>query len=175
MEGEHVSSFFRLLSAVLRLSFAVSVASLIALGFIVETIQAGDCQHRQNYSTNGTIDPSNMTPLNISMALLSHLGNKGNGKHFSGAFFIAIDDLNKVAVEKGIPVTFNWTFHDARNDEIQAMKEMTDIHCSKNISAFIGPDVYCKSAGLLATGFDIPYITFVSITYPIVSFKNKAI
>ncbi|CAG5123782.1 unnamed protein product, partial [Candidula unifasciata] len=106
------------------------------------------------------VSPGNVQPLDINITFLTSVSNSGRGKFYAGAFFLAVDELNRMAAEAHVPATFRWSFRDTGNKETDALKEMADLHCAHQVSAFIGPDVYCKSAGLLATGFGVPYITF---------------
>lgn len=104
--------------------------------------------------------------FNFTMAFLIAIGNNGPGKLSSGAFFVALDELNNNAtatLTTGDTVNFSYVFRDTRNDDVTAMRAMVDIqYCGErnNITAYIGPDVYCSNAALLATSFDAPYITF---------------
>ncbi|CAG5135484.1 unnamed protein product, partial [Candidula unifasciata] len=112
-------------------------------------------------NNNGSlINPKNMKPLHINVAFLISVSNFGSGIFYGAAFFLAIDELQRIAANDGIPVTFNWTFRDVANKEPNAINEMAKLHCKQKVSAFIGPDVYCKPAGLLATAFHIPYMTY---------------
>ncbi|GFN78511.1 guanylate cyclase [Plakobranchus ocellatus] len=105
-----------------------------------------------------TVLPGNMKAQSLHLAFVTSL--KGEGKYYGGAFFLAVDKLNANARKEGIPANFSFSFHETDNSEAHSIRVMTDIYCKKNISVFIGPDVFCKPAALSATAFNIPYMTF---------------
>uniref|UniRef100_A0A0B7BN18 guanylate cyclase n=1 Tax=Arion vulgaris TaxID=1028688 RepID=A0A0B7BN18_9EUPU len=123
------------------------------------TVEPFYYNYSECYSLNNNRPIENMTQLDLNVAFFTGVSS-GQGKWYGGAFFLAIETLNNIAKECHLPVQFNWTFRDAGNRESFAMKEIVDLYCAQNISAFIGPDVHCKTMGLLATGLNIPYITY---------------
>ncbi|CAL1540554.1 unnamed protein product [Lymnaea stagnalis] len=112
------------------------------------------------YDSFDKIPPANMTPLTVRVALITNLVKRGHGRLFAGAFFLAVDKLNEIANETGIPVRFNWTVKDVVNVGSTATQVMAHMSCANNVSAFIGPDQLCYPPALVATAFGKPYITF---------------
>lgn len=151
----------------------------LPVAFSAKSVETKSCKARifakeLNYTKNfdfitnnntTPIPPSKMKPRHINVAFLTSLSHQGSGRLYGGAFFLAIDELNSIAARDGLPVTFNWTFRDAGNHEPIAINQMAKLRCENRVSAFIGPDAYCKPAGLMATAFHIPYMTYVSTLF----------
>lgn len=117
--------------------------------------------------------PGHGEQYNFTLAFLTSVGNHGTGKHSGGAFFVALEKLNNASFVDEVlgssnddGVFFHWYFEDTRNDEMTAIRAMADINCKRtNVTVFIGPDVFCSNAAILATAFNLPYISYVSTTF----------
>lgn len=105
---------------------------------------------------------SNIAARNFTIGLLLNVDNEGEDRFVGGAFFLALDELHKVAKEKGLPVHFNWEFRDTMNRKNVAARQMLDLYLHRNISVFIGPSVFCKSLTTMVTALMKPFITYVS-------------
>ncbi|XP_076459366.1 guanylate cyclase 32E-like [Babylonia areolata] len=106
------------------------------------------------------------THFDFTLAFLTAIQNNGPGKFTAGAFFFALEQLNNDTEGRlrgsGRSASFRYEFRDTHNMETTATRAMVDLFCnhSNSVSAFIGPDVFCNSAALLATSFDVPYLTY---------------
>ncbi|XP_055877751.1 guanylate cyclase 32E-like [Biomphalaria glabrata] len=103
---------------------------------------------------------SNIAARNFTIGLLLNVDNEGEDRFVGGAFFLALDELHKVAKEKGLPVHFNWEFRDTMNRKNVAARQMLDLYLHRNISVFIGPSVFCKSLTTMVTALMKPFITY---------------
>ncbi|XP_025112491.1 guanylate cyclase 32E-like isoform X2 [Pomacea canaliculata] len=106
-------------------------------------------------------NPSAQLTANFTLAFLTATSNKGHGKLTGGAFFLALEHLNANKSDDNIRLHFNYVFKDTMNMDTMAMRAMVDTHCDKNnVSVFIGPPDFCSNAAVLATSFDIPYMSY---------------
>ncbi|PVD39419.1 hypothetical protein C0Q70_02049 [Pomacea canaliculata] len=106
-------------------------------------------------------NPSAQLTANFTLAFLTATSNKGHGKLTGGAFFLALEHLNANQSDDNIRLHFDYVFKDTMNMDTMAMRAMVDTHCDKNnVSVFIGPPDFCSNAAVLATSFDIPYMSY---------------
>ncbi|XP_035824916.1 guanylate cyclase 32E [Aplysia californica] len=159
----HCRTFWTSSSNGLLFFFTLSIVTTCATATEMYENTGMACRTNQRHPYNNSATPVNlslMTPIDINLAFLTNLENHGKGKLFGGAFFLAVDHLNDEARNKSIPVTFTRIFRDTKNLEAVAMREMAELYCNRTVDAFIGPDAYCNSAGLMSTAYNIPYMTF---------------
>lgn len=124
-------------------------------------------------STHGTGDVSklgdnsmtysgNTTNTILKIAFLSHV-KQGHGAFFGGAFYRALRDIN--ADPKLLPgYLIESMFADTRANVLGTIQSMTDEYINET-KAFIGPDGMCSSHTLIATAWNLPMVSYVSIPY----------
>ena len=86
--------------------------------------------------------------------------NKGQNKHFVGAFKYALEYINKGVMEKhGYHI--DYTVVDNKADTVYSLRALTKLYFNGTI-AFIGPEDTCAIEARLAAAWDLPMIAFVS-------------
>lgn len=91
---------------------------------------------------------------------LSFLGSSnGHGKLFAGAFFIALDHVNKNStLLEGYRL--DYLFNDTSGNSLNAINAMT-YHHGINTVGFIGPDISCHCESNIAAAWNLPMIGYV--------------
>jgi hypothetical protein len=114
-----------------------------------------------------TVHSDDKTPLKLSF-----LGStNGLGKLFAGAFFIAIDHVNKNAsLLNGYRL--DYMFNDTSGNSLKAINAMTDHYGIKTVG-FIGPDISCHCESNIAAAWNLPMIGYVSVDLKLLSLKSK--
>jgi hypothetical protein len=107
------------------------------------------------------------TPLKISF-----LGStNGLGKLFAGAFFIALDHVNKNTTLL-IGYRLDYVFTDTSGNSLKAINAMTDHYGIKTVG-FIGPDISCHCESNIAAAWNLPMIGYVSVNLKLLSLQSK--
>jgi len=86
--------------------------------------------------------------------------NKGQSKHFVGAFKFALCQINH-HVLGSTPYYLDYIVHDTKANTTVALRGMTD-QFQKGSIAFIGPEDNCAIEARLAAAWNLPMISFVS-------------
>lgn len=90
--------------------------------------------------------------------------NKGQNKHFVGAFEYALKRINdRLADETGTGCRIRYETVDNKADLGESLRGMTSLYI-KGAVAFIGPEDTCATEAILASAWNLPMIAFVSIT-----------
>ena len=89
--------------------------------------------------------------------------NKGQSKHFVGAFKYALIAINQKHQEAGYP-RLEYQLHDTRADIAESLRGMTSMYMNNTV-AFIGPEDTCAIQARLAAAWNLPMIAFVSLVF----------
>ncbi|XP_059146408.1 guanylate cyclase 32E-like [Physella acuta] len=114
----------------------------------------------QKFNTTANISIEDMKPITITMALIAGVGMRGDGMIYGGTFMLALDELKQQANASKLPVTFDYILSNVSNMEVETINRMLELGCKKNVSVFIGPQGFCKTAGIVATSMSKPYIGY---------------
>jgi len=106
--------------------------------------------------------PINDTRKSLLIGFLPALtANKGQSKHYVGAFEYALRHVNdNVLINTGYRL--NYSFWDNKADALESLRGMTAQYMEGAI-AFIGPEDTCTIEARLAVAWNLPMIAFVSI------------
>lgn len=97
--------------------------------------------------------------------------NKGQNKHFVGAFQFALEHINKEWESLGYRI--NSTTVDNKADTLESIRGMTSLYLNGTI-AFIGPEDTCAIEAKLAAAWNVPMIAFVCENYICIIFLSLA-
>jgi hypothetical protein len=86
--------------------------------------------------------------------------NKGQSKHFVGAFKYALIAINQLQRKMGYP-QLEYQVHDNKADTSETLRGMTSMYMNGTV-AFIGPEDTCAIEARLAAAWNLPMIAFVS-------------
>ena len=93
--------------------------------------------------------------------------NKGQNKHFVGAFEYALKRINERLADGGEALSrcrISYETADNRADTAESLRRMTQMYI-RGAVAFIGPEDTCATEARLASAWNLPMIAFVSILY----------
>lgn len=98
-------------------------------------------------------------------AVGTHTGNDYNkGENFASAISVAVDDVNgNPTLLPEHNLTFIW--NDSQCDELLALREQFS-QINAGVKAFIGPGCFCNTAARNAAAFNMPIISYVSVSFP---------
>lgn len=133
-------------SVLFRLQFSTS--TFVRVLFIMNTI-----------STIQLLFASPTDLKYFKVGFLPALANKGQNKHFVGAFQYALEDINEKFGALGYVI--NSTTRDNKADTAESLRIMTSMYFN-DVIAFIGPEDTCAIEARLAAAWNLPLIAFVS-------------
>jgi len=105
----------------------------------------------------------NSSSCRLVIGFLPALSNKGQYKHFVGAFYYALQRANETLRESGSHCYFDSETMDNKADTGESLRAMTVMN-KRDIVAFIGPEDTCATEARVAAAWNIPMIAFVSPT-----------
>ena len=116
-------------------------------------------------SSTALIDKKNAS-CNLLVGFLPALSaNKGQNKHFVGAFEYAMERINEqlaIGDESVSRCRIRYETIDNKADTGESLRGMTQLY-TKGAVAFIGPEDTCATEARLASAWNLPMIAFVSI------------
>lgn len=102
--------------------------------------------------------PSEQPPNELLVGFLPNSGMKSRNRYHLGAFMLAMEELNQTLA----PLSLHYTMYDNQGSEQVSMRAMTKMKADGAV-AFIGPEDTCATEGRLASAWNLPMITFVSV------------
>ena len=95
-------------------------------------------------------------PAKVVFAYLTHT----NFPHVLGAVSLAVSNINKDS--SILPnTTLAFKFEPLSNSQLHSLRIMTEKR-DQGVSAFIGPDEFCRNEAMVASAWNLPMIAFVS-------------
>ena len=94
-------------------------------------------------------------PTKVVFAYLTHT----YFPHVLGAVSLAVSSINNDS--SILPnTTLDFKFEPLSNNQLEALRLMTEKR-DEGVSAFIGPDEFCRNEAMIASAWNLPMIAFV--------------